>query len=179
MHNNYPSFVLVGHPNKGKSSIVSTLAYDDSVQISDIPGETKKTKYHPLKVGDTILYKIYDTPGFENSKRALHWLKKNETTSREHPKILKKFVEENKDNSEFKEEIELLTPIVNGGAIIYVVDGSTPYKEEYEAEMEILSWSGNPSMALINKIANKDYINDWKNALNQRATCRFPQKKLI
>lgn len=167
MHESYPSFVLVGHPNKGKSSIVSTLAYDDSVEISPTPGETKKTKYHPLKVGDKILYKIYDTPGFENAKRAMHWLEKNETTSKEHPKTLKKFVEENKNNSNFKEEIELLNPIVNGGAIIYVVDGSLPYKEEYEAEMKILSWSGNPSMALINRIGSGDYVDDWKNALNQ------------
>jgi GTPase Era involved in 16S rRNA processing len=167
MYDNYPSFVLVGHPNKGKSSIVSTLAYDDSVEVSDIPGETKKTKYHSLKVGDKILYKIYDTPGFENARRALYWLEKNETTSKEHSKILKKFVKKNKNSDEFKEEIELLNPIVDGGAIIYVVDGSIPYKEEYEAEMKILSWSGNPSMALINKIGNKDYKNDWKNALNQ------------
>ena len=167
MHDNYPSFVLVGHPNKGKSSIVSTLAYDDRVEVSNIPGETKKTKYHPLKLGDEILYKIYDTPGFENAKRALYWLEKNETTSSEHSIILKRFVEEHKNTSHFQEEIELLNPIVNGGAIIYVVDGSTPYKEEYEAEMKILSWSGNPSMALINKIGNKNYVTDWKNALNQ------------
>ena len=35
-----PSFAVVGHPNKGKSSIVSTLAHDDSVRIGELPGTT-------------------------------------------------------------------------------------------------------------------------------------------
>ena len=36
-----PLFAIVGHPNKGKSSIVSTLAQDESVTISPIPGTTR------------------------------------------------------------------------------------------------------------------------------------------
>ena len=35
-----PRFAVVGHPNKGKSSIVATLAEDDAVQISPLPGTT-------------------------------------------------------------------------------------------------------------------------------------------
>jgi ribosome biogenesis GTPase A len=46
----YPKFAVVGHPNKGKSSIVSALAMDDSVAISDIPGTTTKKQRYPLKV---------------------------------------------------------------------------------------------------------------------------------
>jgi Predicted GTPase len=34
------SFAIVGHPNEGKSSVVSTLAEDDSVRVTPIPGET-------------------------------------------------------------------------------------------------------------------------------------------
>jgi len=37
----YPKFAVVGHPNKGKSSIVSTLSQDETVTISSIPGTTK------------------------------------------------------------------------------------------------------------------------------------------
>jgi len=54
---------------------------------------------------------------------------------------------------------------MNGAGIIYVVDGSKPYGEEYEAEMEILRWTGQPSMALINHIDESDYSEDWKRAL--------------
>ncbi len=167
MSNPHPSFVLVGHPNKGKSSIVSTLAYDDAVAVSDMPGETKKTRGYPLKVGEQIIYEIYDTPGFEDPKRFLHHLKQKNASALERPKALKDFVEENRDNGDFEAEIELLTPIVNGGAVVYVVDGSLPYKEEYEAEMEILTWSGNPSIGLINKIGEGDHVSEWKIALNQ------------
>jgi len=67
----------------------------------------------------------------------------------------------------FNDEIELLEPIMNGAGIIYVVDGSKPYGEEYEAEMEILRWTGQPSMALINHIDASDYSEEWKRALGQ------------
>ncbi len=54
---------------------------------------------------------------------------------------------------------------MDGAGIIYVVDGSKPYGEEYEAEMEILRWTGQPSMALINHIDETDYSEEWKSAL--------------
>ena len=37
----HPTFAIVGHPNKGKSSIVATLAEDESVSISPDPGTTR------------------------------------------------------------------------------------------------------------------------------------------
>jgi predicted GTPase len=43
----YPKFAVVGHPNKGKSSIVSSLAMDDSIAISDRPGTTIKNRNFP------------------------------------------------------------------------------------------------------------------------------------
>ena len=54
---------------------------------------------------------------------------------------------------------------MDGAGIIYVVDASKPYGEEYEAEMEILRWTGQPSMALINHIDEDDYTQEWKRAL--------------
>ncbi|MDD2400395.1 MAG: 50S ribosome-binding GTPase, partial [Sulfurovum sp.] len=44
----HPKFAVVGHPNKGKSSIVSSLALDDSVEISDTPGTTVRKCSFPL-----------------------------------------------------------------------------------------------------------------------------------
>ena len=35
-----PEFAIIGHSNEGKSSVLSTLAEDDSVRVSPIPGET-------------------------------------------------------------------------------------------------------------------------------------------
>jgi hypothetical protein len=48
-----------------------------------------------------------------------------------------------------------------------VVDGSTPFGADYEAEMEILRWTGRPSLALINPIENSDYVDEWSSGLGQ------------
>lgn len=163
----HPSFAVVGHPNKGKSSIVSTLAFDDSVQISDTPGTTTKKRSFPLSVDGRVLYELFDTPGFQRARSVLAWLQKHEVTADKRPQIVQAFINKHKKDPRFNDEIELLEPIMNGAGIIYVVDGSKPYGEEYEAEMEILRWTGQPSMALINLIDDANYVEEWKRALGQ------------
>ena len=163
----HPKFAVVGHPNKGKSSIVSALALDDSVQISDTPGTTTKRRSFPLSVDGKILYELFDTPGFQRARRVLAWLEKHDVPAHKKPEVVQAFINEHKDDERFNDEIELLEPIMEGAGIIYVVDGSQPYGEEYETEMEILRWTGQPSMALINHIDETDYSDEWKKALEQ------------
>lgn len=163
----HPKFAVVGHPNKGKSSIVSALAHDDSVQISDTPGTTVKKRSFPLKVDGKILYELFDTPGFQRARKVLAWLEKHQVSADKKTEVVQAFINEYKEDERFHDEIELLEPIMNGAGIIYVVDGSKPYGEEYEAEMEILRWTGQPSMALINHIDASDYSEEWKRALAQ------------
>ena len=165
MTQTHPTFAVVGHPNKGKSSIVSTLAFDDSVQISDTPGTTTKKRSFPLKVDGKVLYELFDTPGFQRARRVLAWLEKHDVSADKRHEVVQAFINEHKKDERFNDEIELLEPIMAGAGIIYVVDGSKPYGEEYEAEMEILRWTGQPSMALINHIDETDYSEEWKRAL--------------
>ncbi len=162
-----PRFAVVGHPNKGKSSIVSTLSEDDSVQISSIPGTTVKSREFPMRVGDELLYVLIDTPGFQRARRALAWMQERETDAASRPGIVKDFVLNFQDTDEFQDECELLAPLVTGAGILYVVDGSAPYGPEYEAEMEVLRWTGRPSMALINMIGDGDFASQWQDALGQ------------
>ncbi len=162
-----PRFAVVGHPNKGKSSIVSALAQDDSVQISDIPGTTKKRRIFPLKVDNKIIYELIDTPGFQRARSVLSYIDKKGLGAHEKFERINKFINENRNNPKFNDEIELLEPIMQGAGIIYVVDGSKPYGLEYESQMEILRFTGRASMALINMIGDEDYSLEWKNALNQ------------
>ncbi len=162
-----PVFAVVGHPNKGKSSIVSTLASDDSVGISPEPGTTARCRRFPMTVDGEELYALVDTPGFQRARRALHWMRQQETTSDRHAEVVRQFVETHRGEDVFEEECELLQPIIDGAGILYVVDGSVPFGEEYEPEMEILRWTGQPSMALINPIGPADYIEPWKAALGQ------------
>ena len=62
----------------------------------------------------------------------------------------REFLQAHVSDARFHDERELLRPIVEGAGILYVVDGSRPYGRQYEAEMEILRWTGRPRMALIN-----------------------------
>jgi len=161
----HPQFAVVGHPNKGKSSIVSSLAMDDSVQISDTPGTTMKKRSFPLSVDGKVIYELFDTPGFQRARRVLAWLEQHDVSADKKHEVVQRFIHEHKDDPKFNDEIELLEPIMDGAGIIYVVDASKPYGEEYEAEMEILRWTGQPSMALINHIDDDDYTTSWKRAL--------------
>jgi len=162
-----PRFAVVGHPNKGKSSIVASLAFDDSVQISDTPGTTTRTRAFPLRVDGQLLYTLYDTPGFQRARQVLAWLQEQDVRADERPEAVRRFIRSHRDDPKFADEIELLDPIMDGAGIIYVVDGSKPYGEEYEPEMEILRWTGQPSMALINRIGMHDHTPQWENALGQ------------
>ncbi len=164
----YPKFAVVGHPNKGKSSVVASLANDDSIQISDTPGTTTKSRSFPLSVDGRIIYELFDTPGFQRARRVLAWLQQQEVPAHKRAEAVEAFIREHRNDPLYNDEIELLTPIMEGAGIIYVVDGSKPYGEEYEAEMEILRWTGQPSMALINQIdPEEDYTEEWRRALEQ------------
>ncbi|RLA69460.1 MAG: DUF3482 domain-containing protein [Epsilonproteobacteria bacterium] len=161
----HPKFAVVGHPNKGKSSIVAALALDDSVHISNTSGTTTKKRSFPLRVDGKVLYELFDTPGFQRARRVLAWLEKHDVSADKKHEVVQAFINEHKEDARFNDEVELLEPIMDGAGIIYVVDASKPYGEEYEAEMEILRWTGQPSMALINHIDDTDYSAEWKRAL--------------
>lgn len=162
-----PRFAVVGHPNKGKSSIVATLAQDDSVYIDRVSGSTRISRHYPMQVDGKTLYELVDTPGFQRARAVLAWLTENCGAVSRRPDAVKAFCEQSKENSDFFNECELLQPLVEGAGIIYVVDGSHPYGPEYEAEMEILRWTGQPSLALINPIDSDQYIEEWEIALGQ------------
>jgi len=163
----HPKFAVVGHPNKGKSSIVAALAQDDTVQISDMPGTTTKSRCFPLKVDGSIVYELFDTPGFQRARSVLSWMKKHDVPAHKRAEVVNAFINKHKEDERFSDEIALLAPIMAGAGIIYVVDASKPYGKEYEVEMEILRWTGQPSMALINHIGEQDYSNEWRRALEQ------------
>jgi len=163
----HPKFAVVGHPNKGKSTIVSSLALDDTINISDISGTTKESRSFPLKVDGKIIYELFDTPGFQRAKSLLAWLNSHTVSAHQKDMVVNDFIIANKTNPKYRDEIELLTPIMNGASIIYVVDGSKPYTSEYEAQMEILRWTSQPSMALINLIGEDNFVDEWQKALGQ------------
>lgn len=161
-----PAFAVVGHPNKGKSSIVSTVAQNDSVAISSQSGTTQEVQCLDVKVGSSR-YRLYDTPGFQRPTRVLAWLQQHASSAEQRAGAVRSFIADPECQKQFPEEVKLLTPIMEGAAILYIVDGSRPYGSDYEAEMEILRWTGQASMALINPIENEAHVEEWKQALSQ------------
>lgn len=163
---NKAKFAVVGHPNKGKSSIVSTLSHNDSIAISQRSGTTTRTQGFSVET-QQCAYELIDTPGFQRPRKVLAWLKQHAQSADQRASAVADFVNNQDCQQQFPDEVELLKPLVEGAAILYVVDGSRPYGIEYETEMEILQWSGQPSMALINPIENEAYVESWSNALAQ------------
>jgi hypothetical protein len=163
-----PAFAVVGRVNKGKSSVVSTLVEDDTVRVDKEPGTTRVCTRFAFRADDgRVLCYAIDTPGFEEAPRALAWLQEREQSAADRPALVARFVETFAGGTEFADECALLTPILEGAAILYVVDASLPYRRNYEAEMEILRWTGRPRMALVNSIGGDDHVDEWTRALGQ------------
>jgi hypothetical protein len=159
-NNSIPEFAIIGHPNEGKSAVVSTLAEDDSVRVSPYPGETISCQTFPVKIDGREIIRFTDTPGFQNPKRVLTWMKNYQGTD---SRILRAFIDSHEDDPDFKEDCELFKPVVMGAGIIYVVDGSRPVRKVDLTEMEILRLTGCPRMAIINcKEDETGYLDQWK-----------------
>lgn len=162
-----PRFVVVGRVNKGKSSIVATLAEEESVPISEEPGTTRETRSYSVEAEGRVLFTLVDTPGFQDAAAALEQIRRGRRDASVSDAAVRAFVDAYRPSREFREETQLLAPILDGGRILYVVDGTVPYSPDYEAEMEILRWTGRPRMALVNRIFAGDHVEEWKKALGQ------------
>jgi len=159
-NNRIPEFAIVGHPNEGKSSVVSTLAEDDSVRVSPTPGETIKCQTFSVMIDNKEIIRFTDTPGFQNPKQTLKWIKNYQGPDN---LIIEVFLQTHKDDQDFRDDCELFNPIAHGAGIIYVVDGSRPLRNVDKAEMDILRLTGRPRMAIINCKGNETgYLNQWK-----------------
>ena len=157
------TFAIVGHPNEGKSSVVSTLTEDDSVRITPIPGETVKCQTFPVVVDGREIVRFVDTPGFQSPKASLAWLKEHEG-----PDMLAAFLREHCGDPLFSGECELFRPLSEGAGIIYVLDASRPLRSVDKAEMEILRMTGIPRMAVINsKEEDESFVPQWRDELRK------------
>lgn len=155
-----PEFAIMGHPNEGKSSVLSTLAEDDSVRVSDTPGETRACRSFPVIIDGKELLRFTDTPGFQNPARVLAELRSRMTTQSDPLRSFREFAAQ---IPELHDDRELLAPVTQGAGIIYVVDGSRPVRHVDRMEMEILRLTGKPRMAIINNKDNESrYLEDWK-----------------
>jgi len=155
-----PAFAIVGAVNHGKSSVVSTLAENDAVRVSPMPGETVECQQFSLHE----LFVFYDTPGFQNAREALRELRPAAEAS-EPLQVFRAFIERHRGDPSFDAECRLFAPVVDGAGLIYVVDGSRPLLDIHGAEMELLRLTGAPRLAVINRSGADDHVAAWKRRL--------------
>ncbi len=157
------TFAVVGHPNEGKSSVVSTLTEDDSVRITPLPGETVMCRSFPVIIDGREVVRFIDTPGFQSPHATLEWLRAHAG-----PGMLASFLRQNAADPRFSSELELFRPLVEGSEIIYVLDASRPLRSIDIAEMEILRMTGIPRMAVINnKEEDEHFVPAWRDELRR------------
>jgi hypothetical protein len=160
-------FCVVGHPNKGKSSIVSTLTENDSVQIGVESGTTRQADSFSFIADNRLLLALTDTPGFQRARQVLSWLQQQSVAPHERAARVRSFLDIAEHRQAFPDEVALLTPVMQGAGIIYVTDASGPVSASDLAEMEILRWTGQPRMAVINPMAGSTHQDEWRQTLNQ------------
>ncbi len=155
-----PEFVIAGHPNEGKSSVLSTLTEDDSVRISPFPGETRECRSFPVRIDQREIIRFVDTPGFQNPLQTLKWMRAWRGPDQE---IIQAFIESHRGRAEYHDDCALLEPMIQAAGIIFVVDGSRPMRKSDRAEMEILRLTGKPRMAVINCKADETaWLQEWR-----------------
>ena len=163
-----PTFAVVGHPNKGKSSIVATLAEDERITVGPTPGTTRRAHAYTFAIDGEPQYVLVDTPGFQRARAVFDWLESRSTSASTRSALVAQFVEEHRNDARFHDECELLAPIVAGAGILYVVDGAKPYGPEYELEMQILQWTGRPRDGADQHDRSPATIEDeWREGLGQ------------
>lgn len=160
-------FAVVGHPNEGKSSVVSTLIEDDAIRVSPWPGETRKSKEHALQGGKEPRVFFMDTPGFQSPRYTLEWIHAKEAEYGGKA-LIKAFLESHAHDPDFRDECEIFEPLLKCDGLLYVVDATRPLRKGDLAEMEILRLLGLPRMAVMNpKDAEGPLLESWKLALRK------------
>jgi hypothetical protein len=164
-----PTFAVVGRVNMGKSAVLATLleVVDDRVvRVSATPGETTRCQILPVAFGGAEMIRFIDTPGFSRPLEAMRAIENLHGEGTPDLSSVKRFVAEQMHGGEFEDEARLLEPIVAGAGVLYVVDPGKPMRDAFVAEMEILRWTGQPRMALLNdRGAGAEEIKEWKSRL--------------
>ncbi len=161
------AFAVVGHPNEGKSSVVSTLTERDDIRVSPTPGETDICAVYNVEINDQPMLRFVDTPGFQVPRKTLKWLERRqigEDTLVTAVAFSKAF----SGRSAFSHDERILRAVADTQGLLYIVDAAKPVGPDDLAEMEILRRLGKTRMAVLNsKGDDSAYVEEWRAALNR------------
>lgn len=161
------AFAVVGHPNEGKSSVVSTLTERDDIRISSTPGETEYSAEYTVEINQKPMLRFIDTPGFQVPRKTLKWLERRAVD--EDPNLTSEaFSKTFSGRSAYSHDERILKAVAETHGLLYIVDAAKPIGPDDLAEMEILRRLGKTRMAIINsKGEDSGYVDEWRAALNR------------
>lgn len=161
------NIAVLGNPNKGKSSLVSSLAYDDNIKVSSFSGETVVSTAYNLIINNKIIYRLFDTPGFNNEDELLDFIEQCEERYDNKIDILKKFLSIHLLKDEYAKEVEIVKVLLNKPIIFFVIDSSSRYQRDYETQLEFIKWLDFPTIAIYNQISTENYKNEWEDKISE------------
>ena len=126
---------LIGRPNSGKSTLLTTVIGEELALVSTLPQTTRKN-FKGIYTRDNLQLVFVDTPGIHRDRHAF-----NDRMIRESTAALKKG---------------------SADLVCYLVDLSRPYGEEEDAVSQIVMRSGLPVIVLFTK---KDICDDVPGAI--------------
>ncbi len=142
---------IVGIPNEGKSSFVSTLAYNDGISVSSKSGETTLSSKHSLKIKSEVVYELYDTPGFDDDEGVLNYINDNKMKYSDIYELIRSFIKENTEENTFSKDIEILKVLMEKPIIIYIANSSVKYNSNFDDSLKIIKKFNLPSFIIYNQ----------------------------
>lgn len=168
---NIPTFAVVGQPNAGKSTVVATLAQRPDVTISVDPGGTIERKEIIARCDCTNAVAFIDTPGFQNTKKVVEWLRRHHSES-DNP--AEAFLAESEHWKKFPHDCEIMAALSAGSVALYVVDTDNHKEPDNDREAEILRLINVPRLGLLNPRRGKgEYDGEWKPLLQRELNNQY------
>jgi len=141
---------LVSHTNVGKTTLMRTLLRRDIGEVADRAHVTEAAEGHELVAAEGAVLKLWDTPGFGDSKRLL---KRLEASGNSVGWFLTQVWDRFTDRAFFGSQAAVRAVRDETDVVLYLANAAeAPESASYvDAEMRILGWIGKPVLVLLNQ----------------------------
>lgn len=161
---------LVGHSNVGKTSLVSALTRDASLEVREEAGTTRATYRKVFRLDELPVLAFIDTPGFEQAGRMNKWLDGRATgegARLDGRALLDTLLADTGSDARFAAEKEALRGALQADVLAYVADVSQPPTGQQRQELRLLRRAGVPLIAVLNVLDEADERAEWTETLRR------------
>lgn len=157
---------VVGHTNTGKTSLMRTLTRDRGFgRVEPGPSTTRRVEGAALIVGGDSRIGLYDTPGLEAAGEVWEWLDHAGGDRHDGPARVRAFVD-GAAGGDLQQEAGVLRQVLDGDAVLYVIDAREPVLGKYMDELAVLALCARPVLPVLNFVAGDPARPDeWRAAL--------------